>query len=801
MRCAAAIPKDILARRAIYFGHPLVFRPNALVSHFSICQEHNGCWIGPKHKNPTSTSLGATSPLQSFGSFPLLVTMVAISFQRQRQVLQKYLPASKPSIFVLVTFTWFLCILSLSRCTFFTQSNVAELQDLQMGLFSRAVNDKDGDILGCLAYTENGSDFIDSNFKAGRAFGIISALCCSITLLFVGVSLLFRPKGSDLLWNMSRFYLAGATLGQMFSFFVLNSSLCQSAEHTCRLSAAGYLALLNVIILGGLTMKLFWEKAPKEPWLSMWSDRLDEETIATDRSGSRQKAKRGTRNVVDPFSGERVDSGSNQLDLHVLELEVDPTNPENDTRNHGTNSIASNVTHQSQQESLVSRVGVQNLKSFRFLTILLLATCWAISIVGVKRCTLLLVGPEDGDRSDFSGLGLFSRAAYHNGEIIGCLAYPDEAKENFDSSFQVSRVFGAITAFLLTIVFFLSALQLFTQYAKDEIWLVLRALLPCSTIAQLLVFIGYKTETCTITDFVECKPGPTGIMVIFNIFLLGILSIGAILVSPPPSPIFRLHQNGDAQQEARPQLHHRQNPAQHLPPQQQAQQIVRNQEDRKLERVRQNGTIENPRKSIPMEPILEASQSVEDISVVEETKKVVRISEEPTESITIRVEFSANEKRTIKTSTHADGSQTITTTVEELDESPETSRDSDADSSEEESEDYDNEDQSFENSDSVDQKSEETPKKESPKNMYMEALKKPSRPDPPLPDKPSLKNMYLDAINGGAQRKNPPSAQRTTPKPAPWVAAAPKRFVVPKEPQKPPVSDKFKNIKSMFESK
>ena len=433
--------------------------------------------------------------------------MAALPFQRHYRALRKRLPASKPTILVTSCLAWVFCVLSLARCTFLSQPSHLTDDSLDMGLFSRAIYDKDGDILGCVAYTD--TSFLDTNFKIGRAFGITAALCSSIVMLFVTISILFCPKGCDILWNASKFYLAAATVGQMFSFFALNSEHCRAEDQSCTLSGVGKLGLFNIFVLASLTVKLFWESPPTHPWLHFWSDGHEEETVATDPSGSLRKVKKNKAGVVDPFSAEASsddDDGNHggRSPQHMLQMEV-----HHEEDHDGTASIASGATGHSMQDTVEGAVSLQSLKSFRLLTMFLLATSWAISVVGVNRCTLFLVGPEGGERSDFSGLGLFSRAAYHKGRIIGCLAYPDEATEHFDSNFQMSRVFGSIAAFLMSAVFALACLQLFIRVARDEIWLVIRVLLPCATASQMLVFLGYKTETCSVTDLVECMQGPT----------------------------------------------------------------------------------------------------------------------------------------------------------------------------------------------------------------------------------------------------------------------------------------------------
>ena len=585
--------------------------------------------------------------------------------------IKPHLPASKPCIFVAACTIWVFCILSVSRCTFLVQQNSLVEQNLEMGLFSRAVYDEDGDLLGCVSYTDHSADFIDNMFKVGRAFGIIAALCTSIVFLFTSVSILFLPKGCEILWSAARFYSSAGCIGQMFSFFVLNSSHCQSEEHSCKLSSVGKLAVFNILFMGALTIKLFLEPQPKKPWICWYQDGMEEGTlVATYQSPSRDPRRKETLSTVDPFTAEFVASEEDDTDRDMtnnddneepmLEMELEGTDHRKNKGGACAVSVGSQGSRISVQESLTSKLGIQSLKSFRLVFTCLVAIAWIASVIGVQNCTFMLVGPSEGEKSDYSALGLFSRATYYKGELIGCLAYPDEAISRFDQSFQSSRIFGTITAFLMTSVFTMSFTLLFVQIAKDEIWLVMRVLLPCATISQILVFFGYRTKTCTMTDLIECRPGGAGIMVIINIFLMVTLSIVLILVPPPPSPVFRIFGKNEVY------------PRQSEPPNK-TKSAVNGISSTQTHSPTSPQFTNSRRPRRLMTPIPESHSK--ELSGGSESsfhsstgpKKAVRIAEE-TETISVKVEFSGNEKKTTKTVTHADGSRTITTTIEEIDE-------------------------------------------------------------------------------------------------------------------------------------
>ncbi|GAX10755.1 hypothetical protein FisN_14Lh275 [Fistulifera solaris] len=557
------------------------------------------------------------------------------------------LPSSKASILLACVVTWALSITSVSRCTFVRQQSLSdETPPIELGMFSKAVYDDRGSLLGCVSYTDT---HFDAMFQVARIAGVISSICSTMVLFGVSAAILFCPRACNSLWSWSRFLLATGTVAQLFTFSIMNSTPCQDGETSCQLHGVGKLAIFNVLLLAGLAVALFWENRPFHPALYLRADALETDTILSDRTP--------------------------RTDTHTKTNGAPHTHPNRSTEDMQETGQVQHATLQGQMEAYgfvdpsssvaENELSIQHLRSFRFLTMLLVTIAWIVSIVGTSRCTLLLVGPKDGTRADYAGLGLFSRAAYDDSNLIGCLAYPKYATNDFDAAFQASRVFGAIAAFLLSAIFLLCSTLLFFQRAKDEIWIIMRILMPCATISQLLVFVAFKTKTCSASDLVECRPGPSAIVVILNVFLLVVLSVGFFIFPPPPGPIFRFHndQSDTSTMASRPNRQYGQiavsTPERPL--------------DGKRNHTRRVVAVRPPGSPISATsldlPSLEHSpcpdRSFHDTSNLSENPpKRVRIASEPAETIMVQVEYTEKEKRTTKTVTHPDGSKTITTTIE-----------------------------------------------------------------------------------------------------------------------------------------
>jgi hypothetical protein len=512
-------------------------------------------------------------------------------------------------------------------------------------MFSKAVYDDRGSLLGCVSYTDT---HFDAMFQVARIAGVISSVCSTMVLLGVSSAILFCPRVCNTLWSWSRFLLATGTVAQLFTFSIMNSTQCQGGETSCQLNSVGKLAIFNILLLAGLAVALFWENRPFHPALYLRADALETDTILSDRT-PRTDPHTKTNGAPHTHPNRSTEDLQETGQVHHAALQ-------GQMEGYGFADPSSSVAE--------NELSIQHLRSFRFLTMLLVTVAWIVSIVGTSRCTLLLVGPKGGSRADYAGLGLFSRAAYDDSNLIGCLAYPKYASNDFDAAFQASRVFGAIAAFLLSAIFFLYNLLLFFKRAKDEMWIIMRILLPCATISQLLVFVAFKTKTCSASDLVECRPGPSAIVVILNVFLLVVLSVGFFIFPPPPGPMFRFHNDqGDSSTMAsRP---NRQSGLDAVSTPERAQSGKRN-HTRRVVAVRPPGS---PISATSLDlPSLEHSpcpdRSFHDTSTSENPTKRVRIATEPAETIMVQVEYTETEKRTTKTVTHPDGSKTITTTIE-----------------------------------------------------------------------------------------------------------------------------------------
>ena len=446
-------------------------------------------------------------------------------------------------------------------------------------------------------------------------------------------------------------------MSSMFIFSIVGSSYCNRDD--CRLSGVGksrqeliprespkavamvifltfpsfhihkgILNIFNVFLLASLSVMLHIDKPPQQPMFTIWSDDLftiNKDTLAVEYNGSFPEffSHEDARRIAEANASDCAAS------VDMMEMEVVDGQPQFAQTSPSVFSEQPSI-----QESLLTTINVQRSTCFRYMILIMITLAWALSIFSIQRCTLIMVSSKAAATSQKFGMGIFTRAVYHDGNMLGCLAYPEEALKTFSGAFKASRVFGTIAALLMSLVLVCGVLQLFTTIAKDAIWHAIRGMVSAALIFQTLVFLAFRSNTCQDSDLIECEIGSTGMATIINCLVLSGLVILSCVVPPPANPLFaRWRPNHSEDEKGDP-------------------------EDQGHLYIERGGSK------------LSAVQEMDEIDVDRasdyDANNVSHEEDRGTEFITVRVEFGPTEKKTIKEITHADGSKTITTTTEQV---------------------------------------------------------------------------------------------------------------------------------------
>jgi hypothetical protein len=152
------------------------------------------------------------------------------------------------------------------------------------------------------------------------------------------------------------------------------------------------------------------------------------------------------------------------------------------------------------------------------------------------------------------GWGLFTTPVYNKeGHIQGCIAYPSSME--LGPSIKTAQAFGILLVIFTSSIFLgLILVQFFLERGAEIIYHVIRVFLPSAFCCQLLTFASFASSFCTEMPDEEdgqpvpatCVPGGAGVVAIFNLVAIIIMTIIMSMVSPPEHPVFQLYGTGNS---------------------------------------------------------------------------------------------------------------------------------------------------------------------------------------------------------------------------------------------------------------
>jgi hypothetical protein len=235
--------------------------------------------------------------------------------------------------------------------------------------------------------------------------------------------------------------------------------------------------------------------------------------------------------------------------------------------------------------------------------------------------------------------GLFSTPVYDSEQNIqGCIAYPSSVE--LGPSIKTARAFAILLlAFEVLIFLGLALVHFFVEYGAKTIYHIVRVLLPSAFCCQLLTFAAFASKFCSeILDPLDeeggtmpatCVPGGAGVVGIFNLVAIILMTTLMNMISPPENPVFQLYGTGNSDVR------------------------INNQ------RQRTPKTVSEPKKPPKKHHKPKRQKEVESYSIREPQRP-------GRETVKTTIVNGPGVRKTIKEITHPDGSQTITTTIEEL---------------------------------------------------------------------------------------------------------------------------------------
>jgi len=160
-------------------------------------------------------------------------------------------------------------VVGVNRCTFLSiGSRQGEALTSSVffgkGLFSQAINDINGDFLGCVAFSAQTVSEFDTAFRTGRAFGAITTLLLTTVLVLATVQLFCHTAMRLRIWYSFRIFLPVITISQLITFTAFGSNICHGVAE-CRPGGTGIAVILNVFLLLALTTLVCLVSPPMRP--------------------------------------------------------------------------------------------------------------------------------------------------------------------------------------------------------------------------------------------------------------------------------------------------------------------------------------------------------------------------------------------------------------------------------------------------------------------------------------------------------------------------------------------------------
>jgi hypothetical protein len=145
-----------------------------------------------------------------------------------------------------------------------------------------------------------------------------------------------------------------------------------------------------------------------------------------------------------------------------------------------------------------------------------------------RSCQFLVFGPENVDRKDRVGAGLFR---YENDDG-SCVKYSQDFKdESFDSWIQIAQMFGIIACILMSLALVLvGLLQVGLLKEGIRIWKSVRVCVYLSLWSELFTFFVLGWGNCDDSEY--CNIGRAGILEVVQVFILVVLTLVGFYVTP-----------------------------------------------------------------------------------------------------------------------------------------------------------------------------------------------------------------------------------------------------------------------------
>ncbi|CAB9497688.1 expressed unknown protein [Seminavis robusta] len=301
-----------------------------------------------------------------------------------------------------------------------------------------------------------------------------------------------------------------------------------------------------------------------------------------------------------------------------------------------------------------------------------------LSAYSIQRCTFVLSGAIDDPDAHIYAWGLFTTPVYDiDGNVQGCIPYPSSME--LGASIKTAQAFGIVLVIFIASIFLgLALVEFFLERGTSTIYHFIRVLLPSSFLCQLLTFAVFASKFCSeVVDELDedkgtvpatCTPGGAGVVAIFNLVSIILMTTLMSMVTPPEHPVFQLYGTGNNVRVVKSggRVGSKDPRNRHLDQYQRHRDRHGQTNHSKQQQQRYSSAKHSRASSRPSHYTPDRSTRSKSSSRKVEQYTMREPQRPGREKIKTTIVNGPDVRKTIKEITHPDGSQTITTTVEEL---------------------------------------------------------------------------------------------------------------------------------------
>lgn len=153
-------------------------------------------------------------------------------------------------------------------------------------------------------------DYLDAGVKAGQTFAVMACLLTSTALILNGFVHFVATRGRNCLWLLLRIIIYFSAWCTLLTYFIFGIGYCSWEEVECKMGPVATLTIINLLLLVGLQVLLFYVKAGPKPF-RLSSSVQNENEVEMETSAGDRKVKNASSPVKETSDNNEMEHNFN----------------------------------------------------------------------------------------------------------------------------------------------------------------------------------------------------------------------------------------------------------------------------------------------------------------------------------------------------------------------------------------------------------------------------------------------------------------------------------------------------------